>query len=348
MAAGVSGCARVGMAIVVCILSCNVGFGFETEPPPVRPEGAGVRDRDWRGSERPAILPPGVHRSRPDLPPVEPSPGSVTGVQMSDDRSKILISFDGTIGKHSTSVLARPARVVIDIDPAVLGSVPPRARPKNGPIEEIRVGSLNTRVRVVLDFGSHPVPAFRVQRTEHAVAVVFGKSLPKTALASTSREKPPAPFLVHTRSPKPQASPGRTAGSTVQVKTSGVRDNLVFVELGDRSDPRRSFHLVMDVDVQTLRVKHVSLSDAKGNLKRYELSDRDASRGMSENVAGLVKGPRKGPQQTLPDSRPPIRKYQWGEAATQPGPVTESVLREKMPFRIEQLRLERRKSITGG
>ena len=51
---------------------------------------------------------------------------------------------------------------------------------------------------------------------------------------------------------------------SVSVKTAGVTDDLIFVELASKKDPSATYRLVIDVDVEALQVKQATVSDAQG------------------------------------------------------------------------------------
>ena len=74
-------------------------------------------------------------------------------------------------------VIGRPNRLVMDFEDMTVGKVPPKITGDKDAIHEIRVSNYKSSARVVVDFQSHPVPAFQIRRGENQVFVIFGNSL---------------------------------------------------------------------------------------------------------------------------------------------------------------------------
>ncbi len=103
--------------------------------------------------------------------------GEITQVRLEPQDKRIAITSKGKVGKHLARVIGRPNRLVMDFEDMTVGKVPPKITGDKDAIHEIRVSNYKSSARVVVDFQSHPVPAFQIRRGENQVFVIFGNSL---------------------------------------------------------------------------------------------------------------------------------------------------------------------------
>ncbi|MGB6066534.1 MAG: AMIN domain-containing protein, partial [Desulfomonilaceae bacterium] len=144
---------------------------------------------------------------------------NITSVQVAPDLKQITITCDRPIGRHSAFVIRQPFRLVVDLESTGLGNIPRRINVARNPLSEIRVGYANSRARVVVDFGEHPVPPFKVYEQNNSLVVCLGIGV---AILPVSPARKPA---VDVRRPMPQpkvtaVGPGarRADSSIVSVK----------------------------------------------------------------------------------------------------------------------------------
>jgi hypothetical protein len=280
--------------------------------------------------------------------------GTLTGVHPSPEGGRIMLEFEKLIGKHTTFVMQSPNRLVMDIDATRIGRVPSHVKVDRDPIKEIRIGHNDTRARVVVDFGDRPVPQFKVHRQDNAIVVALesgstGTPRPISSRApdSSFRVRTARPQAVHTR---PTVQPGNTHGQAVTrgrsaetpellVKASGANDDLVFVELADRRDPKRTYRLVVDVDKGASKVRNVTLSDARGNLRRFDVGVRTRPGDGAENVRKPAAGPRRGTERANTESAAEP-KFQWGLDAARTRPPEGALVAVHSPFSAAGARAE--------
>lgn len=306
-------------------------------------------------------------------------PGEITAVQVASDLKSIVVRSDGPLGKHTAFVIDRPFRLVIDFEATSLGKLQGKIRVDREPISEIRLGYHNDRARVVVDFGDHPVPPFQIERDNNLFMVVLGKSpaLPgknsskgspvpkppplrseaqppvKTSLPSEMStperpipksevprpEKPP----VRSEAPLPERIPRDPESSAVSVKTAYMKNNLLIVELVDPKDPKLTYRMVVDLDVDELSIKGALLSDAKGNLKKFEFfKSEPESRGSSGSESKITVGPRK----SSPTGAADIDEgtYRRGMPTARTGKPPETASGGTWPLRIEEFRPQSRRA----
>jgi len=305
---------------------------------------------------------------------VSANQAEITAVQVAPDYSSITIRSEGPLGKHSAFVIDRPFRLVVDFEATGLGKLQGKIKVDKGPMNEIRMGYHNNRARVVVDFGDNPAPPYQIERRDNLVVIAFGRAQgtpPRTrsttAKTQTVPKPPPVPAQDLPSHPDPsrsEASPAQPApaqtrpegvpsqtprpdtdDSTVSVKDAGVRNNLVFVELVNRKDPKLTYRLIVDLDMDDLSIRSASLSDSKGKLKKFEFlkSETELMSGAG-NGARVAVGPRKHsfvaePQGTREGN------YQWGESSIgQEKTIRRDQKTTGWPLRIEEFQLQAKKS----
>ncbi|MBI4964896.1 MAG: AMIN domain-containing protein [Desulfomonile tiedjei] len=278
------------------------------------------------------------------------NPANVTGVQVSPDFRQIMIKGDGPLGKHTAFVINQPYRLVVDFDDAGIGrEVPARTKIGGDLINEIRLGKVNSRIRVVADFGENPVPAFKVHRQGNLVVVALDNrtaSIPRTGTGST-----PAPVALRVsqkaetvaRSTKAPSPPKVEKPSGMAIKTSGVKDGLIFVELADRGDPKRVYRLSIDLDSAASRIQHATLSDNSGNVQRFAPGADKPIPGGQEEKAKSAAGPRREGLSQTTDATKRI-KYHWGLPSVEPKEPYDQQVSSRSPFQVGDRSVETRVS----
>ena len=270
--------------------------------------------------------------------------GSITSAYVAPDARNILLRYDGPIGKHAAFVMQNPSRLVVDFDATRLGSVPRKIKINQEPIDEVRLGHMGGRARLVVDFGDRPIPSFNVQRGPNLISISLGATEGSPELPQADKPRVRSQVSAGQIPQVSGAAGSRENGSAVRVKTAGIKDNLVFVELADLKDPKFRYRLVVDLDVAGLRVKNAALSDAKGNVKRFDLADAEGSpAGPTDGSRVATIGPRKDfvAQDSNQLSAKP--KYKWGMPATDAG-RTPNKVGKAGPLHIEAFQLRPRAS----
>jgi hypothetical protein len=253
------------------------------------------------------------------------------------------------VGQHKAFVMQSPNRLVMDLEGTSLGSVPPHVKLERGPIEEIRLGQKDSRTRVVVDFGSRPVPPFKVHRQDKTVVLTLDHKAALVLRTPPAKAQPIAPGVERARplnikpeSKRAETTPKVTEGaprasdlSDLVVKSSGTKEDLVFVELADRRDPKRIYHLVIDYDKNGSKVRNVTLSDVRGNLRKFGSNAQVKGDKGKEADPAQAAGPRKG-NACVAQASPEPRKFQWGLDATRGSDNDESgSVASKSPFSEE-------------
>lgn len=284
---------------------------------------------------------------------------TITGVQVSPDLRQLVVKFDGPAGKHSAFVIQGPYRLVLDFEDTGLAKVANRINIGRAPIDSIRLGQGNGRARVVIDFGDHAVPPFRIDRQASAVIVSLasGPGLPGTPTTRTvptvhegapSRPLPvakkpsgiPRPEAPKAKAPETQPSPKKASG--MSVKSAGMAENFVFVEIVDQKDPKRTYRLVIDMDREELNVRGATLSDPKGNVKRFQVTSSEGGQ-LQTQPAPERPEPKVNSVVTSEATSGGKGKFKWGLRSSES--ATDSEGSDKSgPLRIERFELKQKSS----
>ena len=206
---------------------------------------------------------------------VEHGETNIIGVQPSQDLKQIKIKFSGKATRPVAYIVERPYRLVVDFDSTGVGHVPSKMTINRGLLREIRTGSNSTRARVVLDFGENPVPPFSVLRQSELVVLHIGKNAQSVEKPKPSPEKntaAPRPPLGRSSEVPSEDRRSENMDSHFLVKGAGLSQDLIFVELADRKDPKRNYRLVLDFNYDDLQLRTATFSDALGNVKRFDLA----------------------------------------------------------------------------
>jgi hypothetical protein len=261
---------------------------------------------------------------------------NITAIQVAPDLKQISIKCDGPVGRPSAFVIQQPYRLVMDLESTGLGRTPARIPIGRNPINEIRLGYTNSRARVVVDFGDNPVPSFKIDRQRDAVIVNLG--IKAAAPAVGSGGKPAAHIqraAIQPKSVVPSPSLLTVDTSTITVKTAGVKNDRVFVELAQKKDAKRTYRLVIDLDVENLQVRQATVSDAQGHSKQFELALSKSPDDTSVSLIKPIVGPRRaaGPTAAIAGGQ---SKFKWGIQGVESGQAGERKMNAGIPIRVER------------
>ncbi len=199
--------------------------------------------------------------------------GYISDIKVSPDLKTLLIKFKGDPGKHTAFVMDNPYRLIVDFESTGLATIPRRIRIARTPIREIRLGSNSSRARVVVDFGANPAPTYKIHRKKGLVALVLDLELEPEPVRKPKRRSARKP-----KKKKHRPKPARTRvtnsdlNSPMKVTTAGTADNMIYLELVDKKDSNRRYRLVMEMDMNRIRVNQVSISDADGKVECFKVT----------------------------------------------------------------------------
>jgi len=267
--------------------------------------------------------------------------GTISDVYVSPDSRNVFLKMEGQVGHHAAFVMQKPGRLVVDVESARLGRLPGKIRVEDEAINEIRLGTTNGKARVVIDFGDNPVPSFKIDRRLNMLVVGLGASDASPGLPGGSAPPPPHRSVRRPDSPKPERSERKNDDGPVSVKTAGVKDNLVFVELTDRKNPKAKYRLVVDLDLDALSVRNAAVSDDKGNVKRFDVSAKESSPDVALVAPKLTIGPRRAAATVQPGQSSSTTRFKWGLSATEGSEQSGKAVKAG-PLRIEEFRLQAR------
>lgn len=269
------------------------------------------------------------------LPAAALDRGKIADVRVSPDLRRVVIKSDGPLGDHKAFVIGQPYRLVLDFPDADLARGLSRIKVGKEPIREIRLGSTASRTRVVVDFGHNAAPPYKIHRDRGYLVVTLGQSLPVPRQIAAEKKKASAP-KPETKSPPKQArGPAKKKNSPLlKIRSAEVVDGLVVVELTEAKRPKRSCKLVLEVDLDRMKVSRAVLNDGKGNLSCEDLKAKATKKPANSESAEPARGPRKAAAEKT--SAPPKKsRYQWGLPKVETRGPTKSRKPRVGPLRVE-------------
>ncbi|MEW6350571.1 MAG: AMIN domain-containing protein [Thermodesulfobacteriota bacterium] len=179
--------------------------------------------------------------------------GTIVEVKLSADGRRAIVQADGEFGRYRTYELVSPNRLVVDLESVQASRGLRIERPKGKAVREIRVGKTDSGTRVVLDFGSHPLPGHRIVRLKDALLVLLGDSpsgdeavwtaQPAQSSGLAKRFADSTPDLHATSAEDP---------SGLSVKECRVVNGLIVLEVSDRNTPRARYRIKLGLDLDNL------------------------------------------------------------------------------------------------
>lgn len=307
--------------------------------------------------------------------------GAISTVRISPDLRQIVVRAEGILGRHSAFAFDKPYRLVVDFESTSLGKVPSRIKLEKPPISEIRLGKLENRARLVIDFGDNPVPSYAIERQDNMAVIALGESVqikgqnhaeaihdpePKPQKRSVVSSKPvplkkeqsntteqvPAPTPIKNVSSLPANQNRSNAVQPQQaVKKAVLSNDLLLVEFQDPTNPEQTLNLAIDIDLKDHTLKGASLSGVNGEIKRFEISEytdqNDYSEARRPNAASPSVGPRKvGASNTVFDTRPmekPRNVFNSAPSVTSIQPPESQAFQN--PLKMEEFKLQVKKDL---
>lgn len=242
--------------------------------------------------------------------------GKVIDVKISSDLHKVMIKTQGDVGRHSTSLLDRPPRLVVDFPATGLDlSQGLKAEQREDGLT-IRTAKTPSGVRVVLDFGRGRVPEHKIHRMGNDLILFLEDwSAPATAPdTGVQAEKPLArpsgpPVVTRQPAPSPSATP------ELEIKSTQVSGGMIVLKVADPKEPGNIYRVELGLDLDRLgftsarivppagqrtssgpapaQVQVVPRQKADGPAPRAQVYDYSSNRNAAED--GALQAPGNGP-----------------------------------------------------
>lgn len=305
--------------------------------------------------------------------------GSISSVRISPDMRQIVVRADGVLGRHTAFAFDKPYRLVVDFDSTSLGKISNKIKLEKPPINEIRLGKLENRARLVIDFGDFPVPSYAIERQDNMAVIALGETgIPRTEndnenIQENSRkqqkrsvtntrpiplkrdrsktvESVPAPTPIrNTVQQSPPSAKSEIAQAEHAVKKVLLSNDLLLLEFQDPRNPNLSYSLAIDIDLKNQTLRSASLSSLNGQIKRFEISELAGTRQEADENAtvssGSTVGPRKiGSSGTVFENKPmekPRNVFNSLPSVTSIQPPEGPVIQN--PLKMEEFRLQVKK-----
>jgi len=240
--------------------------------------------------------------------------GTVTDVKLSDDAQRIIIQFEGDVGAHKSQALPSSSRLVIDVNSVRADSCPQTQRFPNRPVREIQVDATPKGSQIVVDFGEHEAPQYKIRRMDNLLVVFFGeykksahapteeqhgrvKHAAERPLARARAMRPPRPWTVSAaKESRPAATetppitadfPSSSESGDLFVKQASLDDGALVVELARKSRPGTGYLIRLGIDLTRLGIRMARV-DEIGPVPR-----KQASQAVVAQVTPRLPSPRR-------------------------------------------------------
>jgi hypothetical protein len=236
---------------------------------------------------------------------------TISEVSVSPDFRRVAIKSDGQIVDHTSAVMTRPSRLVINIpsasvapDPRILGL------DKDSPLR-LRIAKTASSAQVALDFGTAPVPEHTVRQIDNYLIVLLGEWQPQPrAQAQPEPVKTPARHPVSASPEKDRDPVIHAAGSEILIKSAEEVNGTIVLKVAKRTEPQRVYRIDLGVDFQHLGFNGASVCPLGGRPEGSGLLAGKTSSWAQPSAHGKKIGPRKmlAPKATGRRAAPTIRK----------------------------------------
>jgi AMIN domain len=185
----------------------------------------------------------------------------ITGVKFSGDYKRLIIESNGAIGSPRALPSFRPARLILDFDGSVPGQGLQTSKSKKNGIADIQVKATPTGTRIELDFGSVPLPRYRIRKLNDYVIVFLEQGGVPISPNSAPRlhgsaAKPPLPRShaarkepVRPNTPKVPAPRARSRDGLL-IKSTSVVDGNIVLHVADAKRPKQVYRIQIGVDLR--------------------------------------------------------------------------------------------------
>ena len=129
----------------------------------------------------------------------------------------------------------------------------------------------------------------------------------------------------------------------MSITTSGVKDNLIFMELADRNDPKRVYRVAIDFDATANVIRHATLSDPAGNIQRFDPAPRDSATDRDKEKPKAAAGPRREVTSADPGATDKP-KFRWGLPSAERKEAQKKHITSGSPFHFDDFTLKPRVS----
>jgi hypothetical protein len=178
-------------ALTLCVLSTPAGIKAETSPFAKGP-------RTIASTERTTVI---IDR------------------EVKDSKSFIVLKINvPTDSKANAFALSDPARLVVDLEGASIKKSENFTAPKNGVIQQIRLGAHPSKLRVVVDLVKSSAPEYEWKATKRQVVVTFVEGPAQAAAPAAVSTSAPAP--TPTKAAAPTATVAAPTATAVPVATT--------------------------------------------------------------------------------------------------------------------------------
>jgi hypothetical protein len=222
--------------------------------------------------------------------------GEVSDITVTPDGRRVAIKSESRMGSYTEQVVANPSRLVIDIAGTGVSQLPRISGLTSDSSLNIRTAKTASGGRVVLDFGSQPVPDHKIVKMNNYLLVFLGQpSVQEEAQPRqrTERIKPKeivsAPAVAPVRAQRPKRLPAAPVpnASDLSIQSAEIIDGLIVLRVASKANPATVYRVDLGVDFGQMGFSTARIAPVQEIAR-----SSDPATGVS-GVGGKKMGPRR-------------------------------------------------------
>jgi hypothetical protein len=196
--------------------------------------------------------------------------GEISEITLTPDGRRLAIKSESRMGSY-TEQMVPPSRLVIDIAGTGVTQLPRISGLARDSSLSVRTAKTPSGARVVLDFGSQPVPDHKIVKMNNYLLVFLGQ-------ATAQEEAPPKPRVER---PKPKETVSTAAPvhaqrvkglpmapapnvSDLSILSAEIVDGLIVLKVASKANPAMVYKVDLGVDFQQMGFSTARIAPVQG------------------------------------------------------------------------------------
>jgi hypothetical protein len=184
--------------------------------------------------------------------------GEISEITLTPDGRRLAIKSESRMGSY-TEQMVPPSRLVIDITGTGVTQLPRISGLARDSSLNIRTAKTPSGARVVLDFGSQPVPDHKIVKMNNYLLVFLGQATgqeeaPPKPRVERSKPKETVPTAAPAHAPRVKRLPTGPAPniSDLSIQSAEIVDGLIVLKVSSKANPATVYRVDLGVDFQQM------------------------------------------------------------------------------------------------
>jgi hypothetical protein len=222
--------------------------------------------------------------------------GEVSDITVTPDGRRVAIKSESRMGSYTEQVVTNPSRLVIDIAETGMSQLPRISGLARDSSLNIRTAKTASGARVVLDFGSQPVPDHKIVKMSNYLLVFLGQGSvqedgqprprPERVKPKETASAPTAPSV---RAQRPKRLPAAAApnASDLSIQSAEIIDGLIVLKVASKTNPAMVYRVDLGVDFGQMGFSTARIAPVQ------EIARSSETASGASGVRGAKMGPRR-------------------------------------------------------